>query len=195
MAESAGQRRPEPAPLRRSGLRERVAEEILAAAARALASSGGGASMNDVATAAGVARGTLYRYFPTRQALLDRLQERAVEDASSRLRASRVREVEPLEGIIRAIRAFVDAGDVFVVGARERNGPGGNEFASEIVRPLREVIESAQAAGSIRADLDAPWLSEALLSLVLARSSGTELGTEDTVASIKRLFLDGASAH
>jgi TetR/AcrR family transcriptional regulator, mexCD-oprJ operon repressor len=195
MAESAGQRRAVPAPLRRSGLRERVADEILGAAARALAASSGGASMNEVATAAGVARGTLYRYFPTRQALLDRLRERAVDDASSRLRASRVREVEPLEGIVRAVRAFVDAGDVFVVGARERNRPGGNEFAREIVRPLRELIESAQAAGSIRADFDASWLSEALLSLVLARSSGAGLGTEDTVASIKKLFLEGASAH
>jgi AcrR family transcriptional regulator len=176
-------------------LRERVADEILAAAAGALASSGGGASMNDVATVAGVARGTLYRYFPTRQALLDRLRERAVDDASSRLRASRVGEVEPLEGVVRAIRAFVEAGDIFVVGARERNHPGGTEFITEIVRPLRQLIQKAQAAGSLRSDLDANWLSEALLSLVLARTSGTELGTEDTVASIKRLFLDGAGAR
>jgi AcrR family transcriptional regulator len=180
-----------PSPARRPGLRERVAAEILSAAASVLASSGNEASMNDVAVAAGVARGTLYRYFPTRQALVEQLRATAVEDAAGRLRASRVGEVDPLEGLERAIRAFVDAGDVFVVGARERSRPGGTEFDTEIIRPLRELIERAQAAGAIRSHMSAAWLSEALLSLVLAGVSGAQLGKEDVIAAIKHLFLDG----
>ena len=99
MSEPAPAPRPEATPLPRSGLRERVAGEIVAAAAHVLAATGGQASMNDVAAAAGVARGTLYRYFPTRDALLERLREVVVEDAAERLRASRVDEVEPLEAI------------------------------------------------------------------------------------------------
>src|ERR671934_831261 len=80
---------PEPAPLhpprRRQALQERVAAAILEAAARLLATGGEQASMNDVAAAAGVARATLYRYFPSRQVLLDELAQLAVADASAGL--------------------------------------------------------------------------------------------------------------
>ena len=80
--------------------------------------------MNDVAAAAGVARGTLYRYFPTRDALIERLREVVVEDAAERLQASRVDEVEPLEAIERTIRVFVEVGELLVLGAREREATG-----------------------------------------------------------------------
>lgn len=194
MPEPARRSRAEPAPVRRPGLKERVSADILAAAATVLSASSD-ASMNDVAAAAGIARGTLYRYFPTRQTLVDRLRTVAVEDAVARLRASRVGEIDPLEAIERAIRAFVDAGAAFVVGVRERDRPGGTEFDTAIVRPLRELLERGQAGGVIRDDIDATWLSAALLNLVLAGASSARLGTEDTVASIKQLFLDGARAR
>jgi TetR/AcrR family transcriptional repressor of mexCD-oprJ operon len=190
--ESAPERAEAPSPLRRSGLRERVAAEIVAAAARVLAASGDGASMNDVAAAAGIARGTLYRYFPTRRALVERLRELALEEAASRLAAARVEQVAPLEGLERTIRAFVDMGDVFVVAARERGRPGGAEFEAAVTKPLRTLIERGQAALAIRDDMGPAWLSEALLGLIVAGTSAAQLGKEDTIASIRLLFLEGA---
>lgn len=195
MPDPGVRKRAEVAPLRRPGLKERVTAEILAAAASVLASSGSQASMNDVATAAGVARGTLYRYFPTRGALVEQLRATAVEDAAARLRDSRVSEIDPVDGLERAIRAFLDAGDVFVVGARERSRPGGADFDAAIMRPLRELMERGQEAGAIRNDMDASGLSEALLGLVLAGSSSARVGKEDAIASVKQLFLDGARAR
>src|SRR5918912_1793677 len=86
---------PEPAPLhpprRRQALQERVAAAILEAAARVLATGGEQASMTDVAAAAGVARATLYRYFPSRQALLDELGGVAADEAAARVVCARVR--------------------------------------------------------------------------------------------------------
>src|ERR671923_968724 len=80
---------PQPAPLQpprpRQALQERVAAAILEAAARVLAVGGEQASMNDVAAAAGVARATLYRYFPSRQALLDELGRVAADEAGTRV--------------------------------------------------------------------------------------------------------------
>jgi TetR/AcrR family transcriptional repressor of mexCD-oprJ operon len=193
--DSAPERAEAPSPLRRSGLRERVAAEIVAAAARVLAASGDGASMNDVAAAAGIARGTLYRYFPTRRALVERLRELALEEAASRLAAARVEQVAPLEGLERTIRAFVDMGDVFVVAARERGRPGGAEFEAAVTKPLRTLIERGQAASAIRDDMGPAWLSEALLGLIVAGTSAAQLGKEDTIASIRLLFLEGARAR
>jgi len=168
-----------------------VAAEILAAAARVLASSGGQASMHDIAAAAGIARGTLYRYFPTRSALVERLRIVATEEAAAKLAASRVDQVDPLEGLERTIRAFVDVGDVFVVSARERGRAGGAEFDASIVKPLRALIERGQKARVVRDDMDAAWLTESLVGLILA-GVASRMGTEDTIASIRRLFLEGA---
>ena len=76
--------------------------------------------MNDVAAAAGVARATVYRYFPNRQALFDELAQAAVSDADERLASARIDELAPDEGIVRAVRALVDVGDSFVLLARQR---------------------------------------------------------------------------
>jgi AcrR family transcriptional regulator len=55
--------------------------------------------MNDVADAAGVARATVYRYFPNRDALLDELARAAVADVEARLASARIDAVAPEEGI------------------------------------------------------------------------------------------------
>ena len=151
--------------------------------------------MNDVASAAGIARGTLYRYFPTRDALIVRLREVAIGDAAARLKASRVDQVDPVDGLERAIRAFVEVGNAFVVGARQRSGADGAEFEAAIMRPLRALIERGQASGLIREDMAGAWLSESLVGLILASAADEPLGTEDRVASVKRLFLYGARAQ
>src|SRR3712207_3169207 len=102
----------------RQALQQRVAAAILDGAAQALARQGEQTSMNDVAEAAGVARATVYRYFPTREALLDELAQRAVSDVEARLASARIDEVAPEEGIARVVRALVDVGPSFVLLAR-----------------------------------------------------------------------------
>src|SRR3954466_6978023 len=97
----------------RQALQERVAAIILEAAARVLLARGEQASMTDVANGAGVARATVYRYFPNRQSLLDELARSAVRDAGDRLAAARLDEIPVAEGIARAVRALVDVGDLF----------------------------------------------------------------------------------
>jgi TetR/AcrR family transcriptional repressor of mexCD-oprJ operon len=189
---------PEPIPELgpRQALQERVAAAIVDAAARALAERGEHASMADVATAAGVARATVYRYFPSREALLAEVAKLALADAGARLASARIGEVPPEEGVSRAVRALTDAGDPFIVLVRERVQPSPDEFEGSVAQPLRDLFERGQAAGTFRDDISASWLVEALIGLMASvLSAKPHLGREDTTAAIASLFLQGARAH
>ena len=149
--------------------------------------------MNDVAAAAGVARATLYRYFPSRQALLDELGRVAADEAGARLASARVDELSAQEGVRRAVRALLETGDPFTVVARERVRPDPELFEQRVLEPIRRLFERAQSAGEIRADIPKTWLTDALVGLVVSvLSSRPVLGREDTIAVVSALFLDGA---
>jgi TetR/AcrR family transcriptional regulator, mexCD-oprJ operon repressor len=174
-------------------LRARVSAAILEAAAGALAERGDVASMGDVAAAAGVARATVYRYFPSREALLEALGRRAVEEAGEGLRAGRLDEVSVPEAFQRAVRALVAVGDYFVVLSRESARPDSAEFERQVASPLRGLIERAQSLGELRDDLPASWLMESLVGIVVSvLQAQPSLGVEDTVAGVTSLYLDGA---
>jgi TetR/AcrR family transcriptional repressor of mexCD-oprJ operon len=184
----------EPAP--RQALQQRVAAAILEGAAQIFALQGEQASMNDVAEAAGVARATVYRYFPNREALLDELAQAAVSDVAARLASARIDEVAPEEGIARAVRALVDVGDSFVLLARERLRSDPERFERELTQPLRRLFERGQASGDVRGDIASARLTESLVGLIVGVFTSTpRLGKEDMTATITGLFLEGARAR
>ena len=178
---------------RQTTLHARVSAAILEGAAAVLAERGEQASMADVAAAAGMARATVYRYFPNREALFEALGRVAVEEAGERLRAGRLEQVAVQEAFERAVRALVAVGDYFVVVSRESARPHAAEFERRVAAPLRELIERAQSLGEVRRDLPASWLMESLIGIVASGlQTRPSLGVEDTVAGITSLFLDGA---
>jgi TetR/AcrR family transcriptional regulator, mexCD-oprJ operon repressor len=179
----------------RPSLRERVKSAILESAAEVLAVRGEQASMADVAAAAGVARATVYRYFPSRQVLLDELAQLAVEDAAARLAHADLDSVPVPEAVERAVRSLVAVGHHFVVLARERVQPEPEQFDLAVGRPLARLFERGQAAGEIRADVPARSLTEALVSLVVSLLQVSTAAGEDAVAMISSVFLDGARAR
>jgi TetR/AcrR family transcriptional repressor of mexCD-oprJ operon len=175
-------------------LQQRVAAAILEAAARTFARRGHDANLGDVAVAAGVARATVYRYFPNRRRLLDELSRVAAEDVHARLALARIDEVAVEEGLSRAVRAFVDVGDAFVVLVRERGRTEPDDFDRLIATPVRKLLESGCSSGAIREDIPAAWLAESLIGFAASVLRHGSLGPDDTVAAITRVFLDGARA-
>ena len=176
----------------KSALRERVGAAILDAAATALARHEQ-ASMAEVAEAAGVARATLYRYFPTREALLEELARATVIRVAETLEGARLDELAVDEAFLRAVRALVAVGDAFVVLTRERAVAPAEDFEGRVAGPLRALVERGQASGDLRDDVPSGWLLESLLALVVSvLPSAPALGAEDAVQTIASLFLYGA---
>lgn len=164
--------------------------QILVAAAQLLSTSRT-AGMGEIAAAAGISRATLYRHFPTREALLRALESAANEEAEQRLAEANLSQVPVEEGLARAVRALVAVGEHFVVLLRERRPPEPGFRA-----PLAELLERGRQSGLIRTDVPLPILIDALLVLVGACvREGHELamGSEDMSALALGLFLRGAS--
>jgi AcrR family transcriptional regulator len=174
-------------------LQERVTSSIIAAAAELLATRGSSTSMADVAAAAGMARATVYRYFPTRETLLEHVAEVAVSDAGARLADARLASVPPEEALVRAVRAFFDVGDHFIVLARERVHVDEERRKEIIDDPLRRLFMRGQKSGVFRNDVPPEWLARALVGIVEAVASTAPgvLGRDDTVDRVSSVFLDG----
>jgi TetR/AcrR family transcriptional repressor of mexCD-oprJ operon len=180
----------------RPTLQQRVSAAILEAAAQVLARRGEAASMSEVAAAAGVGRATLYRYFPSREALLDQLAELALTTAGDRLLAAGLPKVSVEEGLARAVRVLVGVGDYFIVLARERVRPDSAQLEERLGTPLRGLLERGQDTGVIRTDVPVSWLTESLLGLVVSvLLAPPVLGEEDAAAAITSLFLEGSRAR
>jgi TetR/AcrR family transcriptional repressor of mexCD-oprJ operon len=150
------------------------------------------ATVGAVAQATGVARGTIYRYFPTRQALLAAVVDQALRKANHRLTQANLAAVPVTDGLARAVRALVALGDDFLVLVRQRLLTGGDVPAFS---PVVALLERGRQGGELRSDLPLSCQVEALYALVQACLRASELATagpEDVSATVLRLFLEGS---
>ncbi|HWH96364.1 MAG TPA: helix-turn-helix domain-containing protein [Baekduia sp.] len=80
-------------------------EALLTAAADAFTENGTAASLEDIARRADVGIGTLYRHFPTRQALLEAVYVDEVEEMSAK--ANELGDLDPWDALVTWLRQFV----------------------------------------------------------------------------------------
>lgn len=142
-------------PLRADARRNR--ERILEAARGACAAHGASVQMDDVARGAGVGVGTVYRHFPTKDALIE-----ALVAEKFRLTTENIREAleieDPWESFAEALRrnAEVMAADAGLRDALIRLGPAArstDEARDELDALAGRLIARAQAAGVLRDDV------------------------------------------
>jgi TetR/AcrR family transcriptional regulator, mexCD-oprJ operon repressor len=147
---------------------------IVEVAARVFADDPG-AGMADVATAAGVGRATVYRHFPTREALVEAIREQAVEDAEQALAACRLDEGSATEALRRLCAAWLEVAERYSL--TEPHRAPRRQVLSE---PLIALLERGQAAGEFSRDLPSQWMARVFGTLLLA---GARDGTQppDTV--------------
>jgi AcrR family transcriptional regulator len=171
----------------------RTSAAILEAAAHLLAEHD--ASMIEIAAAAGVGRATLYRHYPTREALLAALAAQALDELAERIADAALEDATVPEAIERLARVLLTVADRYVVLVRERVKPNQEDADQRLGRPLRALFERGMREGILRPDLT----SEAQLQLFASTVTGAlqnnlqrELGIEQTAAALTSFFLDGA---
>jgi len=145
-------------PLRADARRNR--ERILQAARTVFGEQGPEAQMDDVARAAGVGVGTVYRHFPHKQALMGELVAQRFATLRANAEEALAAGGDPLEafeGLVRrnAEIMAVDAAVQHAIGAEPGVWEAAEPERLELLRVGGALIERAKAAGRIRADFTA----------------------------------------
>ena len=173
--------------------RERVLE-----AAKAVFSIGGqDASLEAVAKRAGVGIGTLYRHFPTREALFEAVYRREVEQLSE-LAEQLKNEASPIEALRRWLRsnvAFV-ATKKGMAAALALAAHGMSELhaysSDRLGKAIGALLDRAAAAGEIRADIEPADVLRALVGMCYMND---QPGWQASVNRLLDIFVDGLRAQ
>ena len=176
---------------------QRNIDRLIVAAREAFTEHGANASLDDIARQAGVGPGTLYRHFPTRQALIEAVYRDGV--ASLCATGDRLRETEPpAEAFVDWLRAFA----AYVAQKRGlasslmatigKDSPLFAEVHAMITATGGALLDRAKEAGAIRPDVA---LAD-VIKLVSALSQAGEQSTEGAALSDRLLLLalDGLRA-
>jgi AcrR family transcriptional regulator len=142
-------------PMRADARRNR--EKLVGAARDAFAADGTGAPLEDIAQRAGVGIGTLYRHFPTRQALLEAVYVDEIE-AMARS-ADALADVEPWDALTRWLRQYLTFAGTKRALTEALLETESDENVLAACRTLltgagTRLIERAQGAGVVRPDTE-----------------------------------------
>jgi AcrR family transcriptional regulator len=170
-------------------------QKLLAAAAEAFAEHGADdVSLEQIAKRAGVGIGTLYRHFPTRQALLEAVYRDQVE--ALRARAEELIATKPpAEALATWLRDLVDFGKTkrklttALLTTHNKDSELMSSGSAMVRGAAADVLRHAQQAGVVRADAN----PADLMRLVHAISMTTEWagGDSEQTDRILALVLDG----
>ena len=152
---------------------QRNYDKIVQVATQAFAENGTGASLDDIACRAGVGPGTLYRHFPTRDALLAAALHGALEELGD---TARRLVAEPDAGealdewiveLARHLRTYGGLPDSIATALQDPDSLLGTKC-----QPMRSgterLLERAKASGAVRADVQAGDLNALIGSLAWA---------------------------
>ena len=183
-----------PAPARKprvDAVRNR--ERVLEAAKVVFSAGGPEASLEAVARRAGVGIGTLYRHFPTREALFEAVYRREVAQLGE-LAEQLKSEPDPVEALRRWLRSNVEfvgtkKGMTTALALAVKPSSELTAFSFErLTQAVGALLDRAVAAGEIRADVSPEDLLRALIGMCYMHD---QPGWQTSVMRLLDVFVDG----
>jgi AcrR family transcriptional regulator len=187
---AAAARRP-----RSDSLRNR---ELLMQAAAAVFSAGGtNASLEAVAKRAGVGIGTLYRHFPTREALFEAVYRHEVDQLAA-LAEQLAGEADPVKALrhwlhanVRLVATKKGMLAALALAAYTRSELYAYSF-DRLTKAVGALLRRAVKAGAIRPDIKPEELLRALVGMCYLHD---QPGWQRTVLRLVDIFVDGMRRH
>ena len=178
-------------PTRRRSDARRSIDAILNAA-RTVLGERPEASMEEIATTAGVTRQTVYAHFPSRDTLIAALLHSAGAETVAAMDAARLDTVPPAD----ALRQYFDIGwelirrnPYLLAPALDRNPPGSDDSHQAGTARLEQIIRRGQLIGDFDRTLPATWLAAAIIGLFRAAAEQVAAGRL-TASKAATLLLD-----
>jgi AcrR family transcriptional regulator len=178
-------------PLRADAQRNR--ERLLDAAVRAFSHEGADVTLDAIAKDAGVGIGTLYRHFPTREALV----EAAYRNELARL-CDAVPDLLRTWPADQAMRMWMDRFVDYMTTKRDMGdalraviASGGNPYSESRTRLLTAIttlLEAGAAAGTVRPDIQPGDLLVSISGVSLAAADPAQ---RDQASRVLDLIMDG----
>jgi AcrR family transcriptional regulator len=177
---------------RADALRNR--ERLLEAAKTVFSVGGAEKSLEAVAARAGVGIGTLYRHFPTREALYEAVYRREVEQLGELAEQLKKKETKPVDALRHWLRSNVEfvATKKGMSAALALAAQGSPELHSytfgRLTKAVSDLLDRAIATGEIRADIPPEDLLRALVGMCYMHD---QPGWQSTVLRLVDVFVDG----
>jgi AcrR family transcriptional regulator len=172
---------------------QRNRERLAAAAKAAFAETGPDASLEEIARRAGVGIGTLYRHFPTRDAVIEAVYRREVEQlaaAATRLMDSRT----PGKALHEWLRLLIDHIATKKVVAQAISPAVGGVAAlypasgARLTEAMSQLMARAMASGDIRDDVESADLLRALVGFTYGAEAP---GWRESTLRLLDVLMDG----
>lgn len=179
-------------PLRADARRNR--DQVLAVAREMLAFDGSSVSFDEIARRAGVGVGTVYRHFPTRNALFEAVIVGRVEKLIERAGMLSAADTAPDEAfrgyfadlvgevaLNQALCEALDNGDGTAIAMPDR-------LRDDFIRSFETLLSQAKKAGVVRADVDIADVLDLVVGAAAAERRARSRGVPNQLIAI---VLDG----
>lgn len=179
----------------REDMTERTRQAILDAAGRVLGRKPD-AAMTEIADEARVGRATLYRHFPTRESLVQRVQHAGVTELLDALASADLDTLSTDRAIARITHVFLRTGAKYAAVVSQNDEHTDHPPRERAIAPVRDAIERGIRDGNLRADLPPGALFslyDALIARALLLAVTGQMTPEQAADSVVSVFLHGAS--
>jgi AcrR family transcriptional regulator len=176
---------------------QRNRQKVLETADRLFAERGTAVSLGEIATAAGVGAGTVYRHFPTKDALLATVLDHRMRQLDEFGREA-LRGGDPEGAFFAYLHHIAEQALVnrviceALAWRQDWQEPAKADGRCVIDTPLAVLLSRAQDAGAVRRDLDAEDVRALLAGFVGMAASA---GTPERARRLSRFLWDGLRAE